>query len=61
MTLSIIDFIIIGILFISTILITYFCFWKNRNKPCAGCPYAKNCTSTICKSKNEKTNKNKNV
>ncbi|MBQ8424838.1 MAG: hypothetical protein IJX17_02305 [Clostridia bacterium] len=52
MGLSLIDYIIIISLVIISILICYFYFWKNRNKPCHGCPYAKNCTNGACKSKN---------
>ena len=53
-----IDFIIIAALVIVSGLIIYFSFWKNRKKPCHGCPYAKNCTTMDCFSKNKKSTRN---
>ena len=51
---KLIDIIIIAILVVISSLIIYFVFWKNRKKPCHGCPYAKNCTSMDCVTKNSK-------
>jgi len=58
MNLGLIDYIIIAIIVIIVTLISYFYFWKNRNKPCHGCPYAKNCTTCNCQSKNNTLTKN---
>lgn len=57
MGLSLIDYIIIAILLVIVICISYFYFWKNRKKPCHGCPYSKGCSS--CCSENKKDTKDK--
>lgn len=55
---NVIDIIIIAVIAIISGLIIYFHFWKNRKKPCHGCPYAKNCTSQTCTSKNKESIQN---
>ncbi|MBO5344885.1 MAG: hypothetical protein IKB06_02195 [Clostridia bacterium] len=52
---NVIDYIIIALLIVVSGLIIYFCFWKNRKKPCHGCPYAKNCESANCPTKSKKS------
>ena len=61
MGLGLIDYIIIISLFIIISLICYFYFWKNRDKPCHGCPYAKNCTNGTCQTKNNIEQKNNKI
>ena len=51
---KVIDIAIIAVLAISAGLIIYFYFWKNRKKPCHGCPYAKNCDTQTCSTKKQK-------
>lgn len=48
------DIIILFIVIIVIGLVSYFAFWRNRKKPCHGCPYAKNCQSKTCTKVNKK-------
>ena len=40
---KLIDIIILIAVLLVVALICYFYFWKNRNKPCHGCPYCNSC------------------
>ena len=48
-----IDIVILVLAVITIVCISYFAIWKNRNKGCKNCPYAKNCEGS-CNSKQEK-------
>ncbi|MBR2892164.1 MAG: FeoB-associated Cys-rich membrane protein [Bacilli bacterium] len=43
--LTLTDGIILGIIAIILSLIIYFSFYKKKDDPCKGCPYAKKCNS----------------
>lgn len=46
-----IDIFIILILLVIVVSIIYFCFVKNKDNPCKGCPYYKNCSKKECNKK----------
>lgn len=46
---SLVDIIIVLILFVVVSLVIYFSFVKNRNDPCKGCLYSKSCSKMNCK------------
>lgn len=47
------DIIILVLVAVIVIGIGYFVIWKNRNKGCQNCPYAKNCGGN-CNTKQKK-------
>jgi len=49
-----IDAIILGVLLIILGLIIYFSFWKKKEDPCKGCPYARSCESKACSKRQNK-------
>lgn len=48
---SLVDVIIVFILLIIVSIVVYFAFIKNKDNPCKGCPYYKNCNKSKCDKK----------
>lgn len=45
---KLVDVLIIIIILLIVGLVVYFSFIKNKDNPCKGCPYAKNCNKKNC-------------